>query len=224
MIISHERSFLFVHIPKCGGTAFRRLISDYHDHPTVFWDIQYTGFLDLPLDHAHLRTWELQMFYPAVFELLKVRRSLCFFRNPVERYVSAVYEHFRQFRPWVALPTLPWAEQQRIVGEFTALIDPRMSLADVSYVHFSQQTWFTHLNGERLVGTILPLLPGFDAFRAALMVLELPDSRDPDEAVRPGRDAVELLGPDMLARVRELYETDYAFCERTPHLAGLMSP
>jgi hypothetical protein len=189
-----------------------------------FWDVQYTEFLDLPLDHAHLRTWELQMFYPAVFELLEQTRSLCFFRNPVQRYVSAVYEHFRQFRPDTVLAALPWSDQQRIVRDFTALIDPRMSLAEMSYIHFSQQTWFTHLNGRRLVATVLPLLDGFDAFRAALMLLELPDKLLADEPARAGRDAVDLLGPDMIARVHELYEADYAFCAQTPHLAGLTLP
>ena len=223
MIVSRSRSFVFVHIPKNGGTAFRSMISVFHDHKQEFWWVKPTGFLNMSLDHGHLRSWEVQMFYPDVWALMKQTQTLCFFRNPAERFVSAVYEHFKLFRQTVDLPALPWSEQQRITREFTREIDFRETLQNSFYVHFSPQTWFTHLHNERVVQTVLPLIDGFDAFRAAAMVLRLPDI-GPNIRTAPHRQPEDLLGEELLARVKSFYRADYEFCAANDHLRSLLKP
>jgi hypothetical protein len=196
------------------------MLHNYNDDPRHFWGIQRTQFLDLLLDHAHLRTWELQIFFPDIIPTMRELRSVCFFRNPVSRFVSAIYEHHTQYRPEVQLPSLPWSEQQRVARSFTRDFEIHQAFSTLDYIHFSPQTWFTHLGKERLVKTIIPLVNGFDAFRAARMFLELPDHIEHEHA-RPSRDAEDLLGRDLIERVRRLYEADYEFCLDHDHLRPL---
>ncbi len=223
MIISRARSFVFVHIPKNGGTVFRSLLAPYHDYPREFWWLQQTEFLDLPLDHGHLRSWEIQMFYPEVWDIIGKSRTLCFFRNPAERYVSALYEHYKLFRQETDLPALPWPEQQRIARQFTSDFDIRTALSGHFRVHFSPQTWFTHLHDRRVVEMVLPLIDGFDAFRAAAMFLGLPDI-GPQGRIAPQRDPGDLLGDELLARVQTFYRADYEFCAAHDPLKPLLTP
>ncbi len=223
MIVSQQRAFVFVHIPKNGGTAFRSLLAPYHDYPREFWWVQNTDFLQLPLDHGHLRSWEVQMFYAEVWSMMERSRTLCFFRNPAERFVSALYEHFKLFRHDIDLPSLPWEEQQRVARQFAKEFELALALTSHFFVHFSPQTWFTHLHDRRVVETIVPLIDGFDAFRAAAIFLALPDI-GPHARSLPQRDPRDLLGEEMLDRVKDLYRTDYEFCATSDHLKPLLLP
>ena len=223
MIVSRVRSFVFVHIPKAGGTSFRSLIQPYHDYSTDFWWVRKTSYLGVSLDHAHLRSWEVMIFYPDVWEIMQSSTTICFFRNPAERFVSAVYEHFRQFKPSVGLSELPWREQQAVAREFTQSIDLERVFWDPTLIHFSPQTWFTHLRGQQVVKTIFPLIEGFDAFRAAGLILGLPDL-GPTPNSAPARNPIDLLGEELLGRVRRLYEDDYALCGSADHLRALATP
>ena len=219
MIISRSRGFAFVHVPKCGGTRFRYHLHSYNDDPRDFWGVQRTQFLNIPLDFAHLRAWELQIFFPDVIEFLRDARSVCFFRNPVDRFVSAVFEHYAQHRPEIGLAALSWSDQQAEVRRFTAGFELDQAFADFRYVHFSPQTWFTHLAGRRVVKTIIPMIDGFDAFRAAMILLELPDFLGNNRPARP--KAGDLLGRSLVDRVRAAYEADYQFCSAHDHLRAL---
>ena len=223
VIVSRSRSFVFVHIPKNGGTAFRSMLAAYHDHPQEFWWVKPTDYLDMTLDHGHLRSWEVQMFYPDVWELMSRVRTLCFFRNPAERFVSAIYEHFRLFRQDVDLPGLAWPEQCRVAREFAETVTLRDALQNVFLIHFSPQTWFTHHHGEPVVNTVVPLIDGLDALRTAAVILQVADT-GPSPRTAPQREPADLLGADFLPHLREMYSADYAFCDANDHLRPLSVP
>ena len=220
MILSYKQSFAFVHIPKNGGTAFREHVAKYHDHPQEFWWVKPTDYLGLKVDHGHLKTWEIRIFYPDVWQFLKTSRTLCFFRNPAERFVSAIYEHHRLFRQNVDLEGLSWPEQQRVAQEFAWALNMAEVVWNPFLVHFSPQTWFTHLNGAPIVKQMIPLIDGFDAFRTAALSLGLADI-GPAPKTRPPRNPLDLLGRELLDRVRDQYRDDYAFCRSQEHLRML---
>jgi hypothetical protein len=223
MIVSRARNFVFVHVPKNGGTAFRSALTCYHDYPVEFWHTRHTEFLGIELDHAHLRSWEVRTFYPDVWTLMQGMQTLCFFRNPAERFVSAIYEHFRIFRQNVGLEALPWPEQQAVARDFASSVNMRDVFGNRFMVHFSPQTWFTHLNRQRVIKTIIPLIDDFDALRAARMMLGVPDI-GPTPRTAPPRDPADLLGDNLLGHVKGMYRDDYAFCEATDNLRSLARP
>ena len=222
MIVSHHRSFVFIHNPKCSGKLFRDEVSAYHDDDRLFWGIQTPALLSVELDFAHLRLWEMQAVCPDIFDMVRTRRSLMFFRNPVERYVSAVFEHFAQYRAEADLRSQPLEVQKKIVRDFTAGLTIKQVLEDYRYVHFSVQRWFSHLGPHRAVNAIVPLLIGFEACRTAFTILELPD-RCIDMDPRRTR-AAEILGDAMLGRVRDFYAADYRLCQELDHLSALSEP
>ena len=223
MIVSKSRQFVFVHIPKTGGTAFRAELAPYHDHGEEFWWVKQTPFLNTTLDHGHLRSWEVRTFYPDVWAAMKTMQTLCFFRNPAERFVSAIYEHFRLFRQHVSLENLAWEEQKQVVREFGESVDLQEVVVNVFMVHFSPQTWFTHLNKQRVVRSVVPMLDGFDALRAAAVMLGVADTGPSTWTASP-RNPRELLGDELLQRVRHMYAADYAFCAECEHLQPLLYP
>ena len=220
MIISYRRHFSFIHVPKCAGKAFREVVQPFHDHPVTFWDIQKAPKLNILLDFAHLRCWEVDILFPDVIAFLNGCRSLAFIRNPAERYVSAVYEHFSQHRPEVGLAYMPFADQRDVIRDFTRSFRLEASLGDRRYVHFSPQRWFTHLYERQVVRHLLPLTAEGNTLSAGLALLEIPD-REPAQGSARQLDPDAILGADLLAKVRSLYAIDYDLCESLDHLRPL---
>ncbi len=217
MIVSERSGFVFVHNPKCGGSVFRRGIEAWHDHPVTFWDPHPAACLGIVLDHAHLRLWEVQALYPDVFRRLRDHRSVVFVRNPLDRFVSALYQHHRVYRPSVRIDDLAEPERLDLFRRFVRdeLTTLRI-LTDYRYVHFSPQSWFCRLDSERIVGTIIPMGPGLNPMVAARDALGIDI---PDEWQEPGAGRAGLLADPELRGVADmLYADDRAFLATMPHL------
>lgn len=175
MIISHAKKFIFVHNPKCAGTAFRALVASHHDHAMQFWGIDHKSYFQRDTDYAHLRLWELAVLYPEVMRYFETYNSVAFVRNPFQRFLSAISEHFKQYRPSENLLDCSAAKQLLIVENF---IDAQLTTdrihADFRYVHFSPQSWFLNLGMERKVKHVLPILDDGKFGRHGLDILGLP--------------------------------------------------
>ena len=222
MIVSERSGFVFVHNPKCGGSVFRRAIEREHDHPETFWHPRTAAYFGITLDHAHLRLWEVQALHPDVFERLGHGRSVVFVRNPLDRFISALYQHFRTYRPFVGIDAL--AEPERL-ALFRSLARDELSMAriltDYRYVHFSPQSWFCLLGTRQVVGTVIPMGAGLNPMAMARAALGLdiptPDWREPDE------DRASLLADELLRHVAgRLYTDDRAFLGSLPHLRAIL--
>ncbi|MDD2795026.1 MAG: sulfotransferase family 2 domain-containing protein [Acidocella sp.] len=159
MIVSHEKKFIFVHNPKCAGTAFRAVIEAHHDHARRFWGIEHEPYFQRDIDYAHLRLWELAALFPDLVALLESYNSVAFVRNPFQRLISAISEHFKQYRPDTKFFELSASSQLKIAETFVSneLTLPRIQ-ADFRYVHFSPQSWFLALGSTRKVKHVLPIL------------------------------------------------------------------
>lgn len=106
MIISHAHRFIFFHNPKCAGTSFRDALQPYHDDAFTFWGIFYAPYFRNHIDHTHLRLWEMQAQFPAVFACTACYNSVIFVRNPYARFLAAVNEHFKKFQPQIDLAAM----------------------------------------------------------------------------------------------------------------------
>jgi hypothetical protein len=223
MIVCHKKKFIFIHNPKAAGTSFRMSISGYHDHPREFWGTSPDNFFCTTVDLAHLRSWELPIVAPGVYEHFQEYTTLAFARDPEQRFISAAFEHFRNFKNSLSFPKLDVPAQQE---HLYALIDSDLTMekviSDVRYVHFSPQTWFFYSGRKRIVKHILPLFTEQADFAAAYDILELPRAQA-TIMNRSSRDRVgALLTPKLRAFVRQFYAIDYAMFGLHPYLAPLL--
>jgi hypothetical protein len=224
MIVSYERKFLFIHNPKAAGTSFRKAIEQHHDHHRRFWGLAVDPFLQIQLDLAHLRSWELPVVAPSVFDRLPDLRSLVFVRHPGRRFISACFEYYRNFEREAEFGA-QGAERQ--VQMIRALIDNTLShglvLSDARYVHFSPQKWFIFLGVRRLASHVLPLFSTNETFASAFDLLELPRTKVTDQNRTTLPDPGRLYTPEIRNFVERFYKIDFDYIAATDHLRPLLS-
>ena len=97
MIISDTQRFIFLHIPKCGGTTIRNSLINYDTRNNYFWMFDYllgaeSGSPKLKVDKAHMTLPIFKQLYPRDFELLKEYTVFAFSRNPIKRLISSFWE------------------------------------------------------------------------------------------------------------------------------------
>ncbi len=222
MIVSERSGFVFVHNPKCGGTVFRRAIEAEHDHPETFWHPRTTAYFGITLDYAHLRLWEVQALHPDVFDRLGRSRTMVFVRNPLDRFVSALYHHFRAYRPFVGIDALAGRERLSLFRRFARdELSVSRILTDYRYVHFSPQSWFCRLGTRQVVGTVIPMGAGLNPMAVACdeLGLDIPG----EEWHEPGDDRADVIADALLRHIASrLYAEDWAFLGSMPHLHAIL--
>lgn len=78
MIVSTEKQFIFVAVPKTGSSSVEKALGEYSDEELEKGKVRHTKLSDIPeLLDSH--------FY-----------KFCFFRNPWDRMVSLYHYHIRQ--------------------------------------------------------------------------------------------------------------------------------
>ena len=97
MIISDSHKFIFIHIPKCGGTSIRNVLRNFDTRNNYFWMHEYlpgatNQDFKQPIDKAHMTIPIFKRLYPKDFDLLKEYTVFTFVRNPVKRIVSSFWE------------------------------------------------------------------------------------------------------------------------------------
>ena len=87
---------------------------------------------------------------------------------------------------------------------------------DVRYVHFSLQTWFTHLGGRRMARHIVPVRSEHDDFADVYRLLGVPFVVMAPMN-RGGGGAWPAQGDPVISKfVRDFYAPDYALLESLP--------
>jgi hypothetical protein len=94
MIISHKHKFVLMHNPKTAGTSIRKAIEHLHDDESKNWHQGWEPNLDRVVDLAHLTFHDLLVSKPTVN--WREYTFLTIVRNPYERFISGLTEHFRQ--------------------------------------------------------------------------------------------------------------------------------
>ena len=224
MIVSHARRFIFFHNPKCADMSFREALDPYHDDPFKFWGVYSAPFCRNVLDHSHFRLWELQQLFPKVFGCAEDYASVIFVRNPWDKFVSAVDEHFKKFQPTIPIRDLPPADQTRVVEQFT---DRLLNIANITtnwtFVHCSPQLWQIAIGSRIVPRHIIPMGQGDDFFARAFEVLGLLVMAAPWRNQSPTRMAHILDSPKVDQFVRSFYALDLEFFRSGPDLAVIGS-
>ena len=87
MIINHKYKFIFIHVPKCGGTSIKRALYPYCDK----WDQFLGGHPSVPDNdgegmHKHSRAMEIKSY--ATPQRWEEYFTFAFVRNPLARTLS----------------------------------------------------------------------------------------------------------------------------------------
>jgi hypothetical protein len=220
MIVSHVNKFIFFHNPKCAGTSFRDVLKPYHDDEFIFWGIFYSPYFRNHIDHTHLRLWEMQAQFPRIFACTETYNSVIFVRDPYARFLSAVNEHFKKFRPQIDLASMPPERRIEVVEAFVRqVLDIARITTDWRFVHFSPQLWYLCL-GNRIVPRHVVPMGGDDSFaQEALSLLGLPSLPVPRHNPSPIDLTLSLTSPIVRGFVQQLYAADFAYLRADARLA-----
>lgn len=96
MILSYQKNFLFIHVPKTAGTSIRAALMPYSERPDLLWENKLLSRIGINVNHigpyrrrrfrGHSRAMDLQKNLPAsVYDGLF---KFAFVRNPWDLLVS----------------------------------------------------------------------------------------------------------------------------------------
>jgi hypothetical protein len=196
-----SRRLLFVHNPKCAGTAIHNALLKQFPDAAVSWGRRYDVLTDNIQDMAHLTPREAILH----FALKQPFRSFGIIRDPYARFMSSYY-HFKHWNP----------AHESLTPEELAfdVLDEARIRTDWKFVHFAPQYRF-FLEGRRRVVT--------HVFRYEDLPKAWPEvkrefSLDKDLCVenRLAERFIEPMSDRLVARINFLYARDFALFGYVP--------
>lgn len=176
MIVCPEAGFFFMHIPKNGGSSVRDQIQPF-DH----FEGRFRGTKEHPdlglYDSAHVPLDVLRDYFPDAFEAILPLEGYAIVRDPVDRFVSAMAQRFRQIhqrRPDTVTAEDVRQELDMVMAELEQTGRPVAR----DFAFFIRQTAFVDLGGTRLVKHLYRLSDTPLIIRALGQRLETPLSED----------------------------------------------
>jgi hypothetical protein len=160
MIIDDDHGVAFVHIPKCAGTAVRRQLAPLDSYENSFWGRREHESLGL-IDYGHLPLALLETYFPSEFAKIRRYQSFAVVRQPLDRFVSALFERLALFKGVShAKATARMAiDEADDVMRRLARNEP---VWEAPYIHFARQSDFVGLGDQRIVSGLHAIedLPG----------------------------------------------------------------
>lgn len=184
MIISEKYNFVFMHIPKCGGSTVRLALKDINETP---WKEPEFDHAELGHLHStHLPLWMLNEYFPDVFRKVQVCNSFAVSREPMERFLSALTQKCRAFLGVSSGDITPQI-LAAAADDVIAYLENAPRQVDFEHMHFIPQHEFIYLDGVQVVKNI-DVLGGFEKLDAFLRECGLPliqASERENESVEP---------------------------------------
>jgi len=132
MVINEAHRFVFVHIPKCGGSSIREVLEKYNQWPHAgIPKVRETPTHGI-IDHGHIPLFTLKELYPVSFDQVCSYESFAIVRNPFDRFFSSVQQKMRMdlFRANQVLR--PFTESE-IVNEIQIVVNYLSGLPDSTH-------------------------------------------------------------------------------------------
>jgi len=163
MIIDDAHKVAFVHIPKCAGTSVRRQLQLLDSYDGFFFDRRDHEVLGA-IDYCHLPLVFLERHFPDAFAKLCDYRSFALVRDPLTRFVSAIFERLALFKG-VTGTTATAEIAIREADEVMRWLEGRAAFCEAPFIHFARQTDYVALGGRAIVGNVYALedMAGFGA-------------------------------------------------------------
>ncbi len=156
MILSDRYHFVFIHIPKCAGTSVRGAVLPYHDADERFLKTveQHPDLGEI--DFRHLPLSLLRDLDPEAFEKLKLYDSYALVRDPFQRFRSAMAQRAKMYLG-KEFAQLDDHEIRVEIDGVMAYLRTEPAVIAPEFIHFSRQSDFVQLRGERLVRHLYPV-------------------------------------------------------------------
>jgi hypothetical protein len=157
MIINKKNQFVFVHIPKCGGTSVRNTLQSFdscngrfHERIGIHEELGQ-------LDYTHIPLFTLREYFPDEFEAVRDYHSFAVMRNPFSRFASSVSQYLKMYKP---IHKCSAGEIQAVtkntINHLSKLPRNKHQLSS-QYIHFQKQFDYIELDGERIIDNIYTL-------------------------------------------------------------------
>jgi hypothetical protein len=166
MIISHAHGFVFVHIPKCAGTAVRAALRPFDETGGAFDERVDDHPAFGRLDYTHLPLHLLRRVEPEAFAALERHAGFAVCRDPFARFPSAVAQRIKMVRG-AHIAALDARALRAEIDAATTYLSGVSQVTDPDWIHFARQVDFVTLDGARVVETVIPV-ERIDALRQAL--------------------------------------------------------
>jgi hypothetical protein len=154
MLLSDELKFIFVHVPKCGGTSLRNSLGDM---PGVGNPIAVpAAAMPFTNDRNHLQMRHLKAYYPDTFAKFERYDSFAIARDPVSRFPSSLVQHHKMFHEG-RFEALSLGDVRDLTAQIVARLKAGDAAHDKRLIHFERQTSFTHLDDEQIVANVFRL-------------------------------------------------------------------
>ncbi len=163
MVISDTKNFVFIHVPKCAGTAIRESLRRHDTRNNYYWMNHALPGPEasspaLGLDKAHLPLAVLRRLYPDDFSLLSKYTTFATSRHPRKRLVSAFFEPRHQLLKLATSESHAEAAKAHdaFKGYVTALVTTANFL-EHQFVHAMPQTFYHVDKGKVTTDVIIKL-------------------------------------------------------------------
>lgn len=155
MIISDAYKFVFIHIPKCGGSSVRGFLHNYQQHGNKF-----TGRVEMhpelgPINMAHIPMVALNKYFPDDFASVQNYWSFAILRDPFSRFASSVSQRLRQYGK-NSIDQITAVELQSVVDQAIKFLSKNKNkwLLPAEYVHFQRQMDYVSFGGRVAVSKL----------------------------------------------------------------------
>jgi len=217
MLICHEWKLVFLHVPKCAGTAVRAILKSRAPLGSTvsFFDFEYNHTLKRYVDLAHLPLMDLRHY--DVWPLINNYHTMAAIRHPYARMASACREFYRQSsrETEIQMRSQPPSKDQLLF--YLRSLPAALDAHDLRYVHAFPIVWFTHYGSDPMVDILLRcnhLGEDLEQMRPRRLLPEnvlqalLDLAADPPD--RQGSSLAELeADPDLQAMTNLLHHEDF---------------
>lgn len=200
MIISDKYKFVFVHIPKCGGSSIRKRLESIDGIDSSFY-----GISDHPelgkIDLTHLPLSILQKHFVEAFDKIKRYESFAVLRDPFQRFPSSVIQRLRLYGA-TPVEVLSGRDIAAAVDEIIEFLSDSRSteILPHDFSHFHRQRGFVFNDGVQIVRELFPLSDISTVFARLAELVDAPVHNETAMA-RTHENKSESFVSDLSARV-----------------------
>ena len=154
MIISDEHSFVFVHIPKCGGTSVHTFLHPFDSRKGMFRNRLEHHLTLGKLDYVHIPLFVLREHFPDEFNAIKNYWSFTIVRNPFDRFASSLFQKLKMYEKKAILHCSKEEIRSSILQTIEYLTKEENYLLSPEFIHFQRQVDYIHIDGEQIIESI----------------------------------------------------------------------